>query len=338
VNIAGQGDGPIHNPDTNSPTIGENPNDPQFGFNDAVGEMVTSPFTPITLTNPGDRIEFTGSVELRGTVNSALTSGTPRTQFRFGLFDGDSDPPDDLGWAGYYMSNKHGNAGTPSGTLAAKPVGNTSTPLSVTGQTTLNSAQGDGTEASRFNDGIYNLSLTVERNAAGELIVNGSILGVGDRPPLEPYDPNSPPPSPGPNVYSHTLVGTHIDAPTLGTYTFDRLVFLTGGNLAADHAAYMNLEVNFISAPAGTPGDFNNDGVVDAADYVIWRKGGPIQNDTDPPGAGPEDYAAFVENFGEVTPPGAGDGGAVPEPATFVLVALALVAGIGRRRCERNSF
>ena len=34
----------------------------------------------------------------------------------------------------------------------------------------------------------------------------------------------------------------------------------------------------------GVPGDYNNNGVVDAADYVLWRKGGPLQNEVDTPG------------------------------------------------------
>ncbi len=32
-------------------------------------------------------------------------------------------------------------------------------------------------------------------------------------------------------------------------------------------------------APAGVPGDYNNNGVVDMADYVLWRNGGPLQNE-----------------------------------------------------------
>ena len=31
-------------------------------------------------------------------------------------------------------------------------------------------------------------------------------------------------------------------------------------------------------------GDYNNNGTVDAADYVLWRNGGPLQNESDMPG------------------------------------------------------
>ena len=36
--------------------------------------------------------------------------------------------------------------------------------------------------------------------------------------------------------------------------------------------------------PAGVPGDYNNNGKVDAADYVLWRNGGPLQNEVTTPG------------------------------------------------------
>lgn len=62
-------------------------------------------------------------------------------------------------------------------------------------------------------------------------------------------------------------------------------------------------------ADPGQPGDHNEDGVVDAADYVAWRK-----LDID----GQNGYDDFFENFGE---PSAGSGGSgqVPEPATLLL-------------------
>jgi hypothetical protein len=94
-------------------------------------------------------------------------------------------------------------------------------------------------------------------------------------------------------------------------------------------------------APAGVPGDYNNNGTVDAADYVVWRKGGPLQNEV--PGVTPgattaEDYTAWRARFGTHTHTGAGAGsalvsGAVPEPATFIYIAAGatgLALGLGR--------
>ena len=51
--------------------------------------------------------------------------------------------------------------------------------------------------------------------------------------------------------------------------------------------------------PIILPGDYNNNGTVDAADYVLWRKGGPLQNEVDTPGVvNAADYTAWRARFG----------------------------------------
>jgi hypothetical protein len=84
-----------------------------------------------------------------------------------------------------------------------------------------------------------------------------------------------------------------------------------------------------IKAQAVIPGDYNHDDVVDAADYVVWRKfdSGNSQG-----------YNDWRENFGEGTSADSSlagaspsDGGA-PEPAAPVLLMFA-VAGWCLRRC-----
>jgi autotransporter-associated beta strand protein len=68
------------------------------------------------------------------------------------------------------------------------------------------------------------------------------------------------------------------------------------------------------------PGDFNFDGTVDAADYVMWRKtGGP-----------PDGYTIWRTNFGRTTGGGSGSNATVPEPATALLFVLG--AAIACRR------
>lgn len=83
-------------------------------------------------------------------------------------------------------------------------------------------------------------------------------------------------------------------------------------------------------AVPGLPGDYNNNGKVDAADYVLWRKGGPLANEVDVPGTvNAADYTAWRDRFGN--PSGSGSGSAVdspsqtgvPEPSTLVLLMLA---------------
>ena len=76
---------------------------------------------------------------------------------------------------------------------------------------------------------------------------------------------------------------------------------------------------------AAIPGDFNHNGVVDAADYIVWRK-------TD---GTPAVYNAWRTHFGQTFGSGAGTSAiaAVPEPATFVLLMIAAVGWcLGRGR------
>jgi hypothetical protein len=84
----------------------------------------------------------------------------------------------------------------------------------------------------------------------------------------------------------------------------------------------------------GVTGDYNNNGVVDAADYVLWRNGGPLMNDPTP-GNNPGDYNVWRTNFGRTATPGIAAATAVPEPGTIVLCLLAAIGLLGPRRSER---
>ena len=51
--------------------------------------------------------------------------------------------------------------------------------------------------------------------------------------------------------------------------------------------------------PAGVAGDFNGNGTVDAADYVVWRNGGPLANEVTAPGTvNADDYTDWRARFG----------------------------------------
>lgn len=104
------------------------------------------------------------------------------------------------------------------------------------------------------------------------------------------------------------------------------------GAMDVDYLAYKEGIFLPTLAPTGIAGDYNTNGVVDAADYVLWRNGGPLQNDATP-GVQPGDYDVWKANFGKT--PGSGSAiGAVPEPSTlFLMLAGALLAG--RRRSKR---
>jgi hypothetical protein len=119
--------------------------------------------------------------------------------------------------------------------------------------------------------------------------------------------------------------------------------FTIGGapNLAFKYGA--------LAAAPNPTGDYNNNGAVDAADYVLWRNGGPLQNDPTP-GVQPGDYGVWRANFGQtggptgpsvlttgfvryVTSFGAGAGTVVPEPTSVILVGIGVGAiAVGARR------
>jgi hypothetical protein len=74
----------------------------------------------------------------------------------------------------------------------------------------------------------------------------------------------------------------------------------------------------------GIPGDYNDNGVVDAADYVVWRKGGPLLYEVDTPGTVNEaDYTAWRAQFGSMS--GSGlmvEISGVPEANSLALAIL----------------
>jgi hypothetical protein len=91
--------------------------------------------------------------------------------------------------------------------------------------------------------------------------------------------------------------------------------------------------VMYVSGPAGVAGDYNNNGVVDAADYVLWRNGGPLQNEGETPGSiTAEDYTFWRSRFGATPGGGAAATAAVPEPGLTSVPILVAVATLFRQR------
>ena len=90
-----------------------------------------------------------------------------------------------------------------------------------------------------------------------------------------------------------------------------------------------------ITPVPGLPGDYNANGVVDAADYVLWRNGGPLQNEVDTPGVvNAADYTAWRTRFGNSGSGAGANVNAVPEPATTVLLIILAAAGMFSRQCR----
>lgn len=90
-----------------------------------------------------------------------------------------------------------------------------------------------------------------------------------------------------------------------------------------------------VSTLAGLAGDYNNDGVVDAADYTVWRDNlgaaaGTLPNDVDGGTIGTAQYQTWKANFGATL--GGGSAGSIPEPGTAILLATILTLYGGIRR------
>lgn len=87
-------------------------------------------------------------------------------------------------------------------------------------------------------------------------------------------------------------------------------------------------------APSGTPGDFNGDGMVDLADYTVWRDNLGADESVLPDGSGDNsgtvdvgDYNTWKGSFGSPVSQGAITASTqIPEPTTISLGALALGA------------
>jgi hypothetical protein len=73
------------------------------------------------------------------------------------------------------------------------------------------------------------------------------------------------------------------------------------------------------------PGDFNQDGNVDAADYIVWRKnsGGIYTQD---------DFQPWHAHFGQTVGSGALMNNTVPEPATLAILLAGMLTTSFRRR------
>jgi hypothetical protein len=115
--------------------------------------------------------------------------------------------------------------------------------------------------------------------------------------------------------YQGNITWTDIDAGALGT------IDGTGG---VDVVL-----VGMSSVSAGLAGDYNNNGVVDAADYVVWRNNpASLQNEGASAGVVDQaDYDFWRTQFGKSNgASGSLSAASVPEPGTLLLVLVGILA------------
>ncbi|WP_442482228.1 PEP-CTERM sorting domain-containing protein [Aeoliella sp. SH292] len=104
----------------------------------------------------------------------------------------------------------------------------------------------------------------------------------------------------------------------------------------ADSGLIMQGNVSYIGTAPGLAGDFNGDGMVNLADYTVWRDNlgsttANLPNDPTPAIVDASDYSAWKGNFGAGSPGSLTTGASqVPEPSSIACLAIGLVLMAGR--------
>jgi hypothetical protein len=125
-----------------------------------------------------------------------------------------------------------------------------------------------------------------------------------------------------------------------GTFATENLP-AAGGFLDWD-VVYTSNAVTLAVVPA-LAGDYNANGVVDAADYIVWRKMlgqsgiGLAADGNGNSVVDQADYAVWQSNFGAVLGSGAGFAANVPEPGSLLLILTCFAAAWTSGTCPRRN-
>jgi hypothetical protein len=276
--------------------------------------------------------EITFSVGADSPANSFLTLSATNSTNGLGIaqgmnLGGQLDPTESLDVSAVTISNLTFSGGVPGYNVTNGAVGDFS-PYAIR-------SAGD-TNADGFNEltkvaGLY----TVPPDGSGKPTIGfggASTTATGDG-------------LPGDGVLAgHLAISTGFDfnagnnghtnqfgaTPVTGPWTFRMLT----GSMALKGIGYQ-YNVSYDISPVGLAGDFNHNGIVDAADYVLWKNGDPAADANGDSVIDQTDYNAWYSNFGNTNPgPGAGSGlgsAAVPEPASLWLVIMGLAMAWSRR-------
>lgn len=135
---------------------------------------------------------------------------------------------------------------------------------------------------------------------------------------------------------------TLITAGTGVANTFDNLLLPAGYEWQVDYNQF-DVTLSVVGLATVLTGDFNGDGVVDAADYTVWRNTlGSTTNlaadANDDQVVDHLDYDLWKANFGEtlVSQAALAAAAAVPEPGSILVVLGAVALGWGCRRAQRG--
>lgn len=257
-------------------------------------------------------------------------------QMRYGMFDDEGgtiagDISGGTPWNGYFVGNA--TEGRPQGVYEKGPRGggigqwwslageNTAQLLSPTAP--ASGSYDDETGTQMMPAGCYSVALQYTREASG-LRIDWSTEQIGEN-----NLPNG--------VYSH--IGTSFDETVASeSWNFNRLGFFLYGGAFTGTIVVDDVAVTF--SPAYVLGDYNSNGIVDAADYSVWRdtlgqSGTGLAADGDNSGTVDElDYDIWRQAFDAG---GTNPLAAVPEPTTWYLALTAIPVMAHRWRRSRVS-
>ena len=210
-----------------------------------------------------------------------------------------------------------------------------------------------------FNDGVYGDEWGDTSSATGGFVYRGSAIPAlegmyvfgGYETLIRANTTNYSPQSVGGRLFyfDPSEAGTY---KTVREFNFDAgsgIPANAGGNILSIaqgddgelYVMFANGSISRIAAPL-LPGDYNNDHVVDAADYTVWRDNLGTSNmlPNDPIGGeiGPEQYDQWKTNFGAGAT-GIGSLSSVPEPgAAWIAFSVLVGAAIWSRRWQASSY
>jgi prepilin-type N-terminal cleavage/methylation domain-containing protein/prepilin-type processing-associated H-X9-DG protein len=172
-----------------------------------------------------------------------------------------------------------------------------------------------------YVSGLFSFSIRRFALSNGQMDSSWGISGIGFPQDLEL--------APDGNGFLAGILGFANGQGNISRYAFDGMFLST---FAVPSQDGFTEATAFVVVPTPLIGDFNNDGVVDAADYVVWRKASPndtLPNDDTPAAVDASDYDDWRANFGKAEPASSAARGAdpVPEPAGVLLLLIAILVG-----------
>jgi hypothetical protein len=189
------------------------------------------------------------------------------------------------------------------------------------------SAKQDANQTQLF-DGALDPNFDVygsAQEAYDATVANGYFKKIRPAPPGRTTDPNA-----------------YVDS---WTFTApESLLFVVPDYYLPDNNGGVSVLITVVPESPAVPGDYNHNGIVDAADYTIWRdtlgSTTELRANGDNTGASAgkidqADYDFWKSNFGNHSGSGSGTSATVPEPGSLLLLLSGTLA-IWSRRGQKN--